>query len=362
MPDGLFLMEWNDRTGVELKIKHAPGIKGQDLSTEALMKIYTTHKYSAESSLVALAGAETSTVSFCSGRYYLILLLDADEDPSEFDEILLETSRIIFQNLDLEYLKKNFPRLFDRIEKYPQLVTEQKYAILYQDPLKRAIIEKLMEEGAMFKVDLDSWLREKFPAEHFNLSSILNSLMSMDILKTSVVKNVVQEVVFLCNTISVFRSPCETIVKELKASEYPENLVNEYLRQVKRFFSYYKPTLADSVAIAELVSDFGAYKILEVLRRKTTTPADLRRELGQDAGNLDQNLARLFTEDVIVALSNKLGKGKKVDELLALKSDLKVVRTFPRFAINLVREKMTDPAQNNDILLKYLDILKDVYQ
>lgn len=360
MVKGLLLMEWNDRSGLEVKVKTPADL---DVSDKTLMQIYSAHEYSQDAGLVAIAAGASSAISYYSGDeldHYLVLFLKEGEDPEQFEEVVQETAQVVFGNLQVDYLRDIFPQLLVRLDQYPKASAEQKLAVVFQDEFKHAVVERLTQDGCAVKEELEIWLRDKFRKRYFNFSAILASLMRLGLVKITSVKSLLQEMVFLTRAVLAFREPPTRIMDLLEADGDPSlsPLKGQYRKQVEGFFKLYRPSLEDSQAVAGVLADFNSYQILLALRDRWVTRADLEKLKRRGVEDIDLVLQRLEELDVLV----KFAQGKNVmDALYLLKSDPQIRPLYPAFMLNTIRQQFVSREQNKEVLLQYLDVLQEAY-
>ena len=109
-----------------------------------------------------LVTVKFSTTAGPEKGYYILLLLNLEDDPDAYEGGLSEAARIILQNLEDDAYVQFVPSLFRRLTVYPTLNEEQRLAMTYQDEIKRMIINRLREEGAVSKSELMVWLKDKY--------------------------------------------------------------------------------------------------------------------------------------------------------------------------------------------------------
>ncbi|MBY8986249.1 MAG: hypothetical protein KGD65_14330, partial [Candidatus Lokiarchaeota archaeon] len=147
MPVGLIVMKWDERVGTEILAKHPEEIV---ITDKTLMQVYSTHEYSGELGIISLMVGSLNIASYYTGPdkgYYILLLLNIDDDPDTYEGGLIDASRTILQSLEDDSYKELVPTLFRRLSVYPSLNAEQLLAITYQDEVKRLIINRLRDEG-----------------------------------------------------------------------------------------------------------------------------------------------------------------------------------------------------------------------
>ncbi|MHA1820404.1 MAG: hypothetical protein ACTSVC_08030, partial [Promethearchaeota archaeon] len=207
MPIGLVIMKWDERLGTDVTAKYP---EETELSPSTLMQIYSQHEFSGESGFVSLISGGINIASYYTGpesNYYIILLLELDEDADIYEEGLADVSRQILMNLDNDVYKKLIPSLFQRISVYPKLDDSQRLALLYQTEIKRMVIQRLREEAAVTKAELTVWLKDKYASGFFDIESILLGMIKVGIIKVASVKGMASEIVFLVRDILISRVP-----------------------------------------------------------------------------------------------------------------------------------------------------------
>ena len=128
MPVGLVVMKWNERVGTEILAKYPEEII---ITDKTLMQVYSTHEYSGESGMISLMVGSLNIASYYTGPekgYYILLLLNLDDDPDAYEGGLSEAARIILQNLEDDAYVQFIPSLFRRLTVYPTLNEEQRLA------------------------------------------------------------------------------------------------------------------------------------------------------------------------------------------------------------------------------------------
>ena len=124
MPSGILLIRWNERSGIETTAKYPEDVTLDEMT---LMQVYSQHEYSQEAGIISLTVGTTNIVSYYSGPqkgYYVMLLLDSDDDPDDFESILVDISHIIIQNISGEKYKLLIPILFQKATLFSNLTEE----------------------------------------------------------------------------------------------------------------------------------------------------------------------------------------------------------------------------------------------
>ena len=121
MPDGLIVMKYDDRIGIDIKATYPEGkLKTSD---RTLMHIFNLHEFSKDPGIASLTGDNINFVTYYSGSetdYFFILILNILENPEDYEEILKEVSHIILKNLPQEKYYEMLPSLYRQIIDYPK--------------------------------------------------------------------------------------------------------------------------------------------------------------------------------------------------------------------------------------------------
>lgn len=121
MPDGLIVMKYDERSGIDIKATYPKGkVKTSD---RTLMHIFNLHEFSKEPGIASLTIEKTNFVTYYSGSetdYFFILILNILENPEDYEKILEEISQIILKNLEKNKYHKMLPSFFQQIRNYPK--------------------------------------------------------------------------------------------------------------------------------------------------------------------------------------------------------------------------------------------------
>lgn len=356
MPVGMFVMKWDDRRGTVIESKYPQEI---ELTDRTLMQIYSAHEYSGEPGVISLFVGPLNIMSYYSGPescYYIVLLLNLDDDPDLFEGGLSDIARIILQNIETKTYVSLLPSLFRRISVFPTLSEEQQLAIMYQDQVKRTLIERLREEGVVSKSELVIWLKDVRKNEYIDIDSLLNDLIKIDIIKESSVKGMPSELIFLINDLTIARNPPTTILKNLEEKELPENLREDYRTSVKNYFKSYHPSEDDNLKLIELLIDPQVYIVLQFLRSMIGTRDMLEKLKKKGVDNVDDALNKLWENKLIQVFQDK-----NKTEYYTLQSDFHIKRIFPKYILQTIISEYDVKSKSEKVLIEYLKVLEDAY-
>ncbi|MFW9819942.1 MAG: hypothetical protein ACFFE5_10055 [Candidatus Thorarchaeota archaeon] len=356
MPIGLVVMRWNERMGTEIMNKYPEEI---EITDKTLMQIYSTHEYSGESGLVSLMIGSLNIASYYTGpqnEYYIILLLNVDEDPDSYEEGLVDASRVILQNLNDDAYFKMLPSLFQRLAVYPTLNIEQKLAITYYDEVKRMIIDRLRVDGAVSKSEITIWLKDQYKQGFLNIDADIMDLIKRDIIKQVSVKGIPSELIFLIKDIVCMRVPPVDLVKDPLDHGLPSSLVEDYKTEVKKYFQAYHPSEADNLRVLDVLTNPQAYETLHLLRTAIVTRNELEKLKKKGVDDLDNALKMLWESQLV-----QIFRDENENEYYALLSDFYMDLIFPKYLLNVIKRTYEKKSKANSVLIEYLTILEDNY-
>ncbi|MHA1191818.1 MAG: hypothetical protein ACTSP9_05920 [Promethearchaeota archaeon] len=342
MPIGLVVMRWDERVGTEILAKYPEEIIVTD---KTLMQVYSTHEYSGESGMISLMVGSLNIASYYTGPekgYYILLLLNLDDDPDSYEGGLVDVSRIILQNLEDEAYVSLIPSLFQRLSVYPTLNNEQQLAITYQDEIKRMIINRLREEGVVSKSELMVWLKDKYRQGFVDLEGVLIELIKRELIKEASVKGMPSELIFLIHDILMLRIPPVQLLKDPADRGLPAQLAEDYRMEVKKFFQNYRPSEQDNLRVVDIVINPQVYETLRLLRTAIVTKNDLEKLKKKGVEDVDKVLKMLWEGQMIQVFQDEMN-----NEYYALLSDFHVDLIFPKYLLNIINE--------------YLNVLEDAY-
>ncbi|MBY9003824.1 MAG: hypothetical protein KGD73_07620 [Candidatus Lokiarchaeota archaeon] len=356
MPVGLVVMKWDERVGTEILAKYPEEIIVTD---KTLMQVYSTHEYSGESGMISLMVGSLNIASYYTGPekgYYILLLLNLDDDPDSYEGGLVDVSRIILQNLEDEAYIKLIPSLFQRLSVYPTLNNEQQLAITYQDEIKRMIINRLREEGVVSKSELMVWLKDKYRQGFVDLEGVLIELIKRELIKEASVKGMPSELIFLIHDILMLRVPPVQLLKDPADRGLPTQLAEDYRMEVKKFFQNYRPSEQDNLRVIDIVINPQVYETLRLLRTAIVTKNDLEKLKKKGVEDVDEVLKMLWEGQMIQVFQDEMN-----NEYYALLSDFYVDLIFPKYLLNIIKSEYDRKSKAEQVLVEYLNVLEDAY-
>ncbi|MHA2288247.1 MAG: hypothetical protein ACXABG_05625 [Promethearchaeota archaeon] len=356
MPVGLVVMKWDDRVGTEILAKYPEELV---ITDKTLMQVYSTHEYSGESGMISLMVGSLNIASYYTGPdkgYYILLLLNIDDDPDTYEGGLINASRMVLENLEDDTYKQLVPSLFRRLSIFPSLTKEQQLALIYQDEIKRLIINRLREEGVISKSELMIWLKDRYKQGFVDLEGVIVELIKRDIVKEASVKGMPSELIFLTNDLLIMRIPPTILYGSPSDKGLPSQLNDDYLAESKKYFQNYSPSEEDNLRISEILNDPQAYEVLRLLRTAIVTKNDLEKLKKKGVEDLDDILKLLWENQMILVF-----KDDRNNEYYALLSDFFIKLIFPKYLLNVIKSEYEKKSKTDQVLIEYLNLLEDTY-
>ena len=357
MPSGIVIMHWDERMGVEVI-----GAYPQEaiIQEKTLMQLYSQHEFTGEAGLVSISAGAVNLASYYTGpesAIYVVLILTIEEDGDVYEEGLADITRQILMNLDSDSLNAILPPLFQRLSVYPTLKEEQRYGMFLTSEIKRMILERLKEECVISKSEISIWLKDHYREGFIDIENILNSMIKLGIVKIASVKGMPSDLVFLSEDIMALRIPPSELIKNPVDRHLPESLIGEYMAEIRNFFKHYTPSERDNLEIIEKVLlDPACYEVLKLMREAIVTRNDLEksRKKGVEAV---YRVLKAFWETKMVAVF----KDDKANEYFCLTCDFYIAKFYPRYQIDTIRKQYRSRAQNSNVLVKALELMREEY-
>ncbi|MBY9007503.1 MAG: hypothetical protein KGD63_12165 [Candidatus Lokiarchaeota archaeon] len=354
MPIGLIVMKWSSRLGAQILDKYPKEIQ---ITDETLMQIYASHEYGGEGGIVSFFVRSLNITSFYAGpekSIYVILLLNLEEDPDEYEDALINGSRLILKNLQNDSYKAMIPSIFQRISAYPKYNDEQKLSIIFNDEINRLIINRLREEGVFSKSELKIWLKDVYRGWVIDIDTILLDLIKKDIIKESSVKGTMSEMIFLLNDLIMLRRPPIELYNDPVQKGLPEQFIDDYRKQIKNFFEQYTPNEKDNLKILEIILDPEVYLVLKLLRKNMASRNMLEKLKARGVDDIDETLKKLYEAKMINVFQDK-----SQTEYYSLISDFYIGKIYPKYILNNIIQQYGVKSKSNEVLLEYLNVLQN---
>jgi hypothetical protein len=355
-PLGLILMKWNERIGTEIITKYPEDAK---ISSKTLMQIYSTHEYSGEKGVITLMEGNLNIVSYYSGPeigYYLILILNFEDDPDAYEIGLVDALQTILLNLEDEAYEHVIPAIFHRLSLYPTFNDEQILLNTYQNEVKSRILNFLRDDGLILKSELSIWLKDKYLEAFIDLDTILKDLMKMEIIKQISIKGVPSEVILLTNDIIMLRTPPLTLIKNVSKEGLPPSLTGQFMNDLQKYFTNYRPTEEDNLALAKVLMSPPVYETIRLLRSTVATQNEFEKLKKKGVDDIYSVLKVLWDSQMI-----RVYHDKNNVEYYALLTDFYIDTIFPKYLLNAIKASYEQKSKANKILIESLKALEEYY-
>ncbi|MBD3211852.1 MAG: hypothetical protein GF311_04515 [Candidatus Lokiarchaeota archaeon] len=102
MPEGLLLLHFNTRSGIEILDKYPKEIASR-VSKKTLLQVYNMHQYARQKGTAWLNLESINFISYYSGpssNYFVVLILNILEDPEDFEKEIELIAQKVLNNLD----------------------------------------------------------------------------------------------------------------------------------------------------------------------------------------------------------------------------------------------------------------------
>jgi hypothetical protein len=355
MPIGICLWEWDSRSGAEILGTWPRDVK---LENKTLMQLYSQHLYSAKADIVSMYVGSLNVLSIWTGsihNYFLTILLQQDEDPENFSDIIADTMYYLVPYIQKDIFKPILPSIYQRFKEYPNTNLEQRRAILYSNELNRSILNLLQEEGIYYKDELKIWLEDSLKKTAFNYEMAIERLSHNDLIKVSSVKGVEGTYVFLINDIVLLRAPPIDLIQNFKTKS-DTKLTEEILSKIRNFFKYYKPSERDNLQILKFLNNSNYYKIIDFLRKTNADESTLKKLTIHGVDNVFTLINDLKNLDIV-----DNAKNKNEDMIYFLKSDIIIDNLTPNFMMRRLYDMNYEGKKNPKLIQSYIKILKESF-
>ncbi|MHA1300955.1 MAG: hypothetical protein ACTSO9_16165 [Candidatus Helarchaeota archaeon] len=354
---GISVIKWDKKYGMRVEAKYPESLDITDVITK---QIYTNHEFEEEAGFLSLTIGDLNLASYYTGDtdYYMCVLLSIDERPEDYEDILSDTIRKVMSKLRGKKYIEDLPIYFSHIATYPKMTHEQRLALILLDPVKKMILDRLIEDGTLTKSELSAWLKDKYGGEFIDIDSIINSMLRNKLIREETLESMTSSSIFLIGDIFVSRvPPKKAIARARTMKNLDPSVLKNYMDDVKTFFEKYSPNPEDTELILEIMTDMNCYNIIKELRMAPIPQKSKTYErLYGNIENFDAILQRLWDAQMISVL-----KDKKGNEYLFLRSDIKVKYVFPEYLIDKIRQIYYEGSQPDHILIEHLRILQNIY-
>ena len=374
MPLGFVITEFTEDQGMSVKLSHPESL---EVNLDDMMRIFYAHITGAGEAgnvMVRLEKARSNVSSFFTGMesevpLMINLMLELGEEPEMFGETVIhDINEVILTYLnrmkagvsevyevvkELRSYLKSALILLDRLK---SLSREQRMAQIYNTEKGRAILE-ILQDAPRTRKELIGMLEEKLNKVISNIEITLDPFIKTGVIRQDWVGENTDISLFLLSDFTIFRAPAVKIIENTKTHLPTPELATKYLKEVKDFFSNYKPTLEDNIKLTQNMLNPDKYDFISLLRERTYPLKKLPKSPGE---SLDQvsNLLKTMENDQII----KFIKDNKDTIWVFLLSDIVAHTFYPEYLIENIRKYRMEGKISKEIAIKHLELLEAVYK
>ncbi|MHA1145401.1 MAG: hypothetical protein ACTSRW_16145, partial [Candidatus Helarchaeota archaeon] len=168
---GMAVMKWDKKYGMRVEAQYPESLEIDDVTTK---QIYTNHEFEEEPGFLAISIGELNLASYYTGtetEYYVCVMLSTDELPERYEDILSDVVRQIMASIKGRRYRSFLPVYFSNIANYPKMSMEQRLALVLLDPIKKMVIDRLIEDGNVSKAELTAWIKDRFAFDYLDIDS-----------------------------------------------------------------------------------------------------------------------------------------------------------------------------------------------
>ncbi|MHA1377788.1 MAG: hypothetical protein ACTSRG_05345 [Candidatus Helarchaeota archaeon] len=293
-------------------------------------------------------------------QFYIALILESSEDPSLYEEGLVESVYEIIE----QRKKPNFVNILrnylQKMPKFLSLTDEQRFSFIFKNPTRVLILRKLTE-GAIIKEVLRKWLSDRVGYDILDLDGLLMPFIKTNILKEFKIPTEISaetECLFLIKDVFFMRTPAEKMMKKYgKKSKSKTAIFKNYKDEVHRFFKKYKLEERDSRECSQFFSDPDFYSVITALRDDGQELESLIKNVKLDANMVNSIIKNLRNAKMVKEIKDSNGK-----KIIYLLNDIAYPTFFPEYMIDSIRRRWGERNISQTLALQHLQLLKGIFQ
>jgi hypothetical protein len=333
MPKGIIVIRWDNKVGTVLEGKYP---KELDITEEHVMRVFTTHALGDNKpGFLSMKIEDLNVASYYSGelpkemgQFCISLILKQDEESEAFEEILAEVASEIISQYGKPGFDDAIAKSYELTSKTIELDENQRYYLIFSDPIRIAILNKLTE-GSITRTELTDWIKTTKGQEISDLNVILAPFLKNGLIRFSFVEGINDECIFLIKDVYALRSPELNIVKRARNREYRKDITKVYLDSVAKFFEQYKPSQEDIINLAKLLTDPEIYYATALLKENPIKEEGFLIESRLSEKDLKEVFNKLGENNLLISI-----KDGGNQNWLFLLSDLKFISFYPEYLID----------------------------
>lgn len=374
MAKGYVITNWTEDQGIGVKLSYPEDLV---VDLDDMMRIFYAHITGAGEAgnvLLRLEKARSNVSSYFTGmesenQFMINFIMELGEDPEIFGEAALAeiNKNIIFylksmeknpaNRLDItneltEYIKNSLTHL----ERLKNLTKEQVMAQIYNSEKGRLILE-ILQETPRTKKELHSLLEEKTGKYIPNIDILLSHFVKTDLVRQDWIEGDSDISLFLLSDFIIIRSPVNKLLEEAKKGRPNPYVAQKYLELVSSYFSYYKPTKADSLQIASHMINPDIFDYIILFRERGYPVNKVPRGPGQTFDQIKSFLATLEADHIVKTI-----KDENDVEWVFLLTDITAHKFYPEYLIENIRKSVSENILKKESAVKQLELLEQSYK
>jgi len=349
MPEGVFLMRWDPRTGPEILGMYPSEMV---ITRDELLDIFGSLLLREEErregfyTFRTMGTTQLDVVAYYSGQelnqIFGVILSPgekADDYRGGLVRIALRTFKLGEIMIDTA---ERWESIWNWLLSYPTMTNEQRLGDVFRESESFKLLEILVESGIATIDDVVLKMKTEFPGLSRDvILTYVHTLEALDIFATKWDERALIEYVYLLRDVLFHRRKPEK--SDEIAKEIPE-YQDRWESFSKRYFE--GEWIQDKEILPKILGDPERYRVLVEFRNR---------------GIINENeIAALGWTDYVDEMRAYEILGK-ADDKYYLFSDPVVAYVFPKYTISKVVEKLKNEEVNKDIVLEYLKMMRESY-
>ncbi|MFO7835357.1 MAG: hypothetical protein R6V83_01790 [Candidatus Thorarchaeota archaeon] len=361
MPEGVFVVRLDKMSGFLVEKKYPSSLR---LNEKLLNLIYYEHETGKREQMKFFESEGKRFGSFTHTShpaYFVCFVLNPEEKPEIIRDQFIGMGRLIIQ-LAIESPDKLYlGQILEKGSVLPKRSDEQIFTDIFTTPSTALLLERLEKEGLEKAAALSLWLKNQIRSEDMDLRETVKPLMKSGAVEVKMVGKA-SEMVFLIKDVFAHRAPPVKALLHVEKQE--KEIAQKYREEIKKFFSPageggYNPTipvedpnsplLEDRQKIAEIMSDIFHYRIIEALRQKPLTAAEIADETALPDQIVEDSLWTLHDNHIAINIGENI--------TWVLLSDPRIDCFLPEFVLPIVANKVRNKKVQRRAAQEYLKSL-----
>ncbi len=374
MPIGFVITEWTEDEGLIVRLNYPETL---EVDLDDMMRIFYAHITGAGEAgtvMVRLEKAQSNVSSYFTGMESNIpiminLMLELGEEAEMFGETviremdetilnyLIEPGVGVSQKYEIvKELKDYLKNALFLLERLKNLTKEQRMAQIYSSQKGRKILE-ILQDKAVSRKDLQSILAEELKKIIPNIEVTLDPFIKTGLIKQDWVEGDMDLSLFLLSDFTMFRTPAAKIIENTKTHLPTPELATKYLKEVKKYFSNYKPTFEDNLKIARNLVNPDRYDYISLFRERAYPLKKIPKGPGESMEEIGEILKPMEEDNILTFIKNNKG-----DVWVFLFTDIEAHLFYPEYLIEKIRKDQFLGKLKKEVAIKHLELLEEAYK